>query len=256
MIALFDSGMGGLSVLRAVRARLPHHDLFYLADSAYCPYGPLPPERVRARACACTRWLIEQGAQLVVVACNTATAAAVDLLRSEFNVPIVGMEPGVKPAVAASRRGRVGVLATSGTLESDRFAGLLARYAGYVSVTTVAAPDLVDLVETGHMDSLEAQIAVQAHVEHLIEQEVDVIVLGCTHFPFLRPLLDRAIGSAITIIDTGPAVAVQVMRVATTYAIEPGNARLVCATTGSPAQVAPVLARMWGHAPALSFADC
>ncbi|MEI8167814.1 MAG: aspartate/glutamate racemase family protein, partial [Chloroflexales bacterium] len=148
-IGLFDSGLGGLSVARAVRAALPTHDLIYLADTAYCPYGPLPVAQVRTRALACARWLVGRGARVVVVACNTATSAAVELLRTSLAVPVVGMEPGLKPAVAATRTGRVAVLATSGTLTGERFARLVERFGARVEVRTVACPAMVRLVEAG-----------------------------------------------------------------------------------------------------------
>src|SRR4029079_17493230 len=135
-IALFDSGLGGLSVLREVRGLLPRHDLLYLADTAYCPYGPRPLGEVRARALAVGRWLIGQGAGLLVVACNTASAAALELLRAELPIVVVGMEPGVKPAAAATHSGRVGVLATSNTLSGARFAALVERYAEGIEVIT------------------------------------------------------------------------------------------------------------------------
>src|SRR5688572_24868795 len=130
MIGIFDSGLGGLSVLHAVRELLPEHDLLYLADSAYCPYGPRPLAEVRGRSLACGRWLVGQGAGVVVVACNTATSAAAELLRAELPVPVVGMEPGIKPAMAATRSGKVAALATSGTLRGERFASLVGRFAG------------------------------------------------------------------------------------------------------------------------------
>src|SRR5262245_36018669 len=146
-IALFDSGLGGLSILHEVRQRLPRHDLLYLADTAYCPYGPRPAEEVRARALAIGRWLVGRGAGLLVVACNTASSAALELLRAELPITVVGMEPGLKPAAAATRSGRVGVLATSSTLAGERFAGLVERYADGIEVITQPCPGLVELVE-------------------------------------------------------------------------------------------------------------
>ena len=238
MIGLFDSGLGGLSVVRAVRAVLPHHDLCYLADTAFCPYGPLPADTVRARALACAGWLVEQGAGLVVVACNTATSAALEHLRATLPVPVVGMEPGIKPAVAATRSGRVAVLATSGTLGGARFARLAGAMADFA-----------------RGDGPHAEAVVAAYVAPLIAEGVDTLVLGCTHFPPLRPLI-AAVAPAATIIDTGPAVAAQTARVATANGVGPGAARLRCATTGDPETVAPALARVWGTALPLEHAAC
>jgi glutamate racemase len=255
MIGLFDSGLGGLSVARAVRAALPLHDLLYLADTAYCPYGPLPRSQVQARARACAGWLVAQGARMVVVACNTASAAAAELLRAELPVPVVAMEPGVKPAVAATRSGRVAVLATSGTLNGERFAGLVERFAGGVEVRTVACPALVDLVEAGDLVGPRAAAVVAAYVTPLAAADVDTLVLGCTHFPPLRELIAAA-APAATIIDTGPAVAAQTARVALAGGLRPGSGELHCATTGDPAMVAPALARVWGAALPLARALC
>jgi glutamate racemase len=255
MIGLFDSGLGGLSVARAVRAAMPRHDLLYLADTAHCPYGPLPREQVRARALACAGWLITQGARVVVVACNTASAAAAETLRASLAVPVVAMEPGVKPAVAATRSGRVAVLATSGTLRGERFAGLVERFAGGVEVQTVACPALVELVETGELSGPRAADLVAAHVAPLVAVGVDTLVLGCTHFPPLRALIAAA-APAATIIDTGPAVAAQTARVALAAGLAPGLGALRCATTGDPAAVAPALARVWGAALPVEHAAC
>lgn len=259
-VGLFDSGLGGLSVARAVRAALPRHDLRYLADSAHCPYGPLPLEQVQARSLACAGWLVERGAGVVVVACNTATSAAVELLRAALPVPVVGMEPGVKPAVAATRTGRVAVLATSGTLRGERFARLVERYAGGVEVRTVACPGMVDLVEAGDLAGPRAAAVVGGYVRPLAEEGVDTLVLGCTHFPPLRALIAAAAPGA-TIVDTGPAVAAQVARVALAAGVgpgadSPGQGRLIAATTGDPADVAPALARVWGQAERVERAWC
>lgn len=255
MIGLFDSGLGGLSVARAVRAALPCHDLLYLADTAYCPYGPLPREQVQARALACANWLVVQGARMVVVACNTASAAAAETLRARLNIPVVAMEPGVKPAVAATRSGRVAVLATSGTLRGERFAGLVERFAGGVEVQTIACPALVELVEAGELSGPRAAALVTAHVAPLVAAGVDTLVLGCTHFPPLRALIAAA-APAATIIDTGPAVAAQTARVALVADIAPSAGALRCATTGDPAAVALALAHVWGAVLPVESAAC
>jgi glutamate racemase len=255
MIGLFDSGLGGLSVARELRALLPEHDLIYLADTAHCPYGPQPPDAVRRRALACARWLAAQGAGAIVVACNTATSAALESLRATLTLPVVGMEPGVKPAVTATRTGRVAVLATSGTLGGERFARLVERFAGGVEVATIPCPEMVGLVERGDLASDHAARAVAGYVAPLAAEGVDTFVLACTHFPPLRPLIVAAAPGA-TIIDTGPAVAAQAARVAAAAGIAPGVGRLRCATTGDPAEVAPALARVWGAPLELERAAC
>jgi glutamate racemase len=255
MIGIFDSGLGGLSVLRAVRGLLPGHDLLYLADSAYCPYGQRPQAEVRARSLACGRWLVGRGAAVVVIACNTATSAAADLLRAELPVPVVGMEPGLKPAIAATRSGQVAVLATSGTLQGERFASLLERFAGGTQVFTVACPDLVAYVEAGDHNSPQARAAVAGYLAPLRARGVDTIVLGCTHFPFLRPLIADIAGPETAIIDTGTAVAAQVARVSESAGDGPGHRDLRCVTTGDPAEVAGPLARVWGGPLPLAHID-
>jgi glutamate racemase len=247
-IALFDSGLGGLSILREVRQRLPRHDLLYLADSAYCPYGPRPAGEVRARALALGRWLAGQGARLLVVACNTASSAALETLRAELPFAVVGMEPGLKPAAAATLSGRVGVLATSNTLAGERFAALVERYADGVEVITQPCPGLVDLVEAGDLDGPMARALVERYVTPLLERGVDTLVLGCTHYPFLRPTIAAIAGPHVTIVDTGPAVAWQVARVAGQRGLAAGQGRACFYTTGDATTVTPVLRQLIGEA--------
>lgn len=211
-IGIFDSGLGGLSVVQAIRRLLPAEQLLYVADCAHAPYGGRPTAFIRARALALAGFLQTQRAKALVVACNTATAAAAEALRRQLELPIIAMEPAVKLAAAATRCNVVGVLATEGTLASARFAGLLARFAGTVRIVTRPAPDLVLLVERGEIDGIEAMRRVEAHVSYLLRQGSDTIVLGCTHYPHLRPLIERAAGPEVAIIDTGPAVARELRR--------------------------------------------
>lgn len=208
-IGIFDSGLGGLSVVQAIRCLLPAENLLYVADCAHAPYGGHPAAFIRDRALKLADFLQTQGAKALVVACNTATAAAAETLRARFGLPVVAMEPAVKLAAAATRCNVVGVLATEGTLASARFAGLLARFASHVRVVTRPAPDLVLLVERGEIDGVAAGQRVETHVNYLLRQGSDTIVLGCTHYPHLRPLIERAAGPNVAIIDTGPAVARQ-----------------------------------------------
>ena len=245
-IALFDSGVGGLSVLREVRALLPQHDMLYLADTAYCPYGPRPAAELRGRALAIGRWLSEQGAGLLVVACNAASSAALELLRAELPIPVVGMEPGLKPAAAATCSGHIGVLATSSTLAGERFAALVERHAGGVELITQPCPELVTCVEAGDLDSPATRELVERYVVPLLARGVDVLVLGCTHYPFLRPLIAEIAGPDIAIVDTGPAVARQVTHVAALHGLPAGQGRARFYTTGEVAVMAPVLRKLIG----------
>lgn len=204
--------MGGLSVVQAIRRLLPAEQLLYVADCANAPYGGRSAAFIRTRALTLADFLQTQGAKALVVACNTATAAAAETLRAHIDLPVIAMEPAVKRAAAATRCNVVGVLATEGTLASARFAGLLARFASTVRVVTRPAPDLVALVERGEIDGIAAFRRVATHVDHLLHQGSDTIVLGCTHYPHLRPLIERVAGPDVAIIDTGPAVARQLQR--------------------------------------------
>jgi glutamate racemase len=211
-IGVFDSGVGGLSVLRHIRAQLPSVPLLYVADSGHVPYGDKTPDYIRERSLVLTEFLIRHGAAAVVIACNTATAAAAAPLRARFTLPIIAMEPAVKPAVSATRSGIVGVLATVGTLESARFAALLEQYAGSVEIVTQACPGLVEQVEAGELDTAKTRELVERYTRPLLERGADTLVLGCTHYPFLRPLIAEIAGSGVSLIDTGEAVARQVVR--------------------------------------------
>ncbi len=212
-IGLFDSGVGGLSVLREIRRALPGEDALYFADSGHVPYGNKPPEWIVERSRQIAGFLLGKGAKALVIACNTATAAAAGALRAEWpEVPIVGMEPAVKPAVAASRSGRIGILATVGTLKSARFAALLDTFSHGVQVVVQPAPGLPEAVEAGELDTPATLALVERHVRPLVEAGVDTIVLGCTHYPFLAPAISAVAGPGVTLIETGAAVARQLER--------------------------------------------
>lgn len=211
-IGVFDSGVGGLSVLRHIRTMLPAEDLLYVADSGFAPYGNKTVETIQARSVALTQFLVERGCKAVVIACNTATAAAAALLREQFSVPIIAMEPAVKPAAAATRSGTIGILATVGTLRSARFAALLERFADGVHVVTQPCPGLVEQVELGELDSPETRRMVEFFLAPLREAGADTIVLGCTHYPFLRPLIQELAGEDVTLVETGEAVARQLKK--------------------------------------------
>lgn len=250
-IGVFDSGVGGLSVLREIRAALPHESLLYVADSGHVPYGDKSQAYIRQRSLALSRFLLEQGAKAIVIACNTATAAAAGLLRAIFDVPIVAMEPAVKPAVTATRSGVIGVLATVGTLRSAQFAALLDRFGRGVEVVTQGCPGLVEQVEAGDLDGPATRALIERYTAPLVSRGADTIVLGCTHYPFLRPLIADVVGPDVALIDTGAAVARQLRRVLESSdrlapATAAGTERFW--TTGNLETSRRVIATLWGRA--------
>lgn len=241
-VGVFDSGLGGLSVLAELQRHLPQVAFRYVADSGFAPYGPRSPREVRGRCLRIAEALVERGAQMIVVACNTATATAVDTLRANLSVPVIAMEPAVKPAAAATRSGVVGVLATEGTLASARFAALLDRFAREISVTVVPCPDLVDLVEQGFLNGAKVRSRVVARVREAGNDGADTLVLGCTHFPLLRPLIADAAGPGTVLIDTAAAVARHAA--ATLLTGSCGVGRIELLTTGNPAILRRVAAQV------------
>jgi glutamate racemase len=249
-IGIFDSGVGGLSVAREIRRALPGEELVYVADTAYCPYGDRPDDEVRARALAVGRHLQEQGAGVVVVACNTASGAALEALREALTVPVIGLEPAVKTGVARSRNHRVGVMATAGTLRSERFARLLRAHANGMQVLAQPCPGLADLIEQGHLDGDVLRARMAQLTGPLREAGVDTVVLGCTHYPFVADAVAAALGPGVAIVDSGPAIARRLAQVIREGGREPekGGGSLRIFTTGEPAVVGPVAGRLWGEA--------
>lgn len=232
-IGVFDSGVGGLSVWREIACQLPHEDTLYLADQSHVPYGSRPLYQVREFSEGIARFLLDQSAKVIVIACNTASAAALHDLRRIFPaVAFVGMEPAVKPAVEQTCNGIVGVIATQATFQGQLFASLVERYADNVQVLTQACPGLVEAVEAGRLDTPETEALVQQYLAPLLEAGVDQLVLGCTHYPFLRPLIERVAGTGRTVIDPAPAVARQVGRVLAQRGLEADRGHL-CAR-GTP----------------------
>ena len=247
-IGVFDSGVGGLSVLREIRRELPFENLLYVADSGYAPYGDRPAAFVQQRARSVVEFLIGQGATSIVVACNTATAVAVDSLRSTFTLPIVAIEPAVKPAAATTRSGVVGVLATTNTLTSAKFATLVEQYAGGASVLTHAAPGLVEQVESGDLTSERTRALIERYVDPLLEEGADTLVLGCTHFPFLTPLIQEIAGPNVAVIDPATAVARELRRRLTSAGLlsastTPGSEQFW--TSGPIDTIKPLVSRLW-----------
>lgn len=207
-IGVFDSGVGGFTVLRELRTLLPTARLRYLADTAYAPYGNRRPEDIRARSLAITEHLIERGATLIVIACNTATAHAIEALRARWpELPFVGTEPGIKPAVAATRNGRIGLLATPSTAVSERLRALIERHAGGRQVIVQACPGIVDRIEAGDLGSIALQELVKRHCAPLSAAGVDTALLGCTHYPLIEPLWRAALGAEVELLRIETAVA-------------------------------------------------
>lgn len=212
-MGVFDSGLGGLSVLRALCGALPGTRWVYVADSGHAPYGERSEAYVLERCLRITGFLRHQGARVVVLACNTATAVAIDPLRERHgDLSFVGIEPGLKPAVMHSARSRVGVMATEATLRSPRFEALLARWRGHADVTCVPCAGLAQAIETGDLASPQVRALVARYTQPLRDRGVDTVVLGCTHYPWVAPLIQEALGPEVTLIDTAQAVAAQTAR--------------------------------------------
>jgi len=233
-IALFDSGVGGLSVWRAVRELLPQEALVYLGDTAHIPYGRRSHVEIESYAHEIVRFFVEElEAKLVVVACNTASAASLQSLRARYPVPIVGMEPAVKPAAERTRRRRVGVIATQATIQATVFARLVERFANGVEVWTQACPGLVEAVEEGRLEDAGTIALLREYLSPMLKAGIDELVLGCTHYPFLMPALRQVVGPDVDIIDPAPAVARQVGRVLDmhglrTDSLSAGSTRFFC----------------------------
>lgn len=211
-IGMMDSGVGGISVLHHIRQRLPHENIYYVADSLYAPYGNKSPAEITDRCFAISDFLIARGVKALVVACNTATAAAIQAMREKYDLPIIGMEPAVKPAVKASRNGVIGVLATVGTIKSAQYAALLANYGEGVNVLAQGCIGLVECVERGELTEETTRQLLKDYLKPLLANDADTIVLGCTHYPFLRPLIEQIVGPQIAVIDTGEAVSLQLQK--------------------------------------------
>ena len=248
-VGLFDSGVGGGTVLAELRRLLPAEDLLFLADQANCPYGPRSDDELRALSAANTGWLLARRAKLIVVACNTASAAALHWLRREFpQVPFVGMVPAVKPAARQTRSGVVGVLATPATVSGELLRDVVAQWSGGALVIAQPCPGLAERVEEGALDDPATDRLLGAFLAPLMAAGADTIVLGCTHYPYLLPRIRRIVGPAVAVIDAAPAVAAQARRVLVAgELLHPDPSRLggtSYATTGDPASLAELVRRL------------
>lgn len=252
-IGIFDSGIGGLSVLKYIHASLPNEQLLYFADSGYAPYGGRTEEEIVERSLAIAAFLMQYGAKALVVACNTATAAAIKALRACYpDLPLVGVEPGLKPAASLTKSGTVGVLATRGTLASEKFKLLREQITAATNVQFIpqACVGLADQVEKGELQSAETAMLLRRYVEPLIEQGADTLVLGCTHYPFVLPLIEETVAHVtsrpISIVDTGEPIARQLVRLLTEHELlrTEGPGKIAAFTTGSETSLKTAFSRL------------
>ncbi|NJM11795.1 MAG: glutamate racemase [Synechococcaceae cyanobacterium SM1_2_3] len=255
-IGVFDSGVGGLSIFRLIRADLLNEHLLYVADSGYLPYGNKPIELIIGRCVAITEFFLEHRAKAVVVACNTATAAAIAHLRQRFSIPFFGVEPALKPAVAQTRSGVVGILATGNTVRSDKFTALLNRHGQHTRVLVQPCPGLADCVERGELSSQHTRALLDRYLQPLLGQGADTLVLGCTHYPFLTPLIQRLAGPDVAIIDPSPAVARRLHQQLDEKRLRADRNALGCEgyfTSGDPKLTATMIHQLMGYPVALDI---
>lgn len=250
-IGIFDSGVGGLSVLRDIRVQLPSESVLYFADQGHVPYGQRKLEQVRAFAEEITRFLLHIGAKLIVVACNTASAAALNYLRQVFpRTPFVGMEPALKPAAESTRTGIVGILATPATFQGALYASVVERFGNGVIILQDTCPGLVGQIEKGELDTLATWEILAKALYPMLEQGIDTIVMGCTHYPFVIPMVKQIVGPEVRVIDPAPAVARQTVRLLDngglkTSSSTPGVIRFF--TSGKVARFGSQLPRLLGE---------
>ena len=248
-IGLFDSGVGGLSVLREIRAALPDESILYVADSANAPWGDKPPSFVRDRALAIARFLIANGAKAIVIGSNTGTAGSAEALRSSLSVPVVGIEPGIKPAVAATRSRVIGAIVPAAVGESDRLRSLVERFGGGVTIVIQPVPGVVEHIEAGDLHSDGLRRMLEEYVRPMLEQGADAIVLGSTHYVFLKPILGEIAGPNVALIETGSAVARQLGHVLEERGLRadggPGDERFW--SSGDPARSRQVISTLLGR---------
>jgi glutamate racemase len=251
-VGVFDSGVGGLSVLRAIRAELPGEDVVYVADSGHAPYGDRSREFIQQRSLEIVDFLRARGAKAVVVACNTATGAAVQTLRARFSCPIVAMEPAVKPAATSTRTGVVGVLATTRTLSSANFLRLADEHGARVRVLIQPCQGLVEQVERAELDTDRTRALLDRYLTRLVGQKADTLVLGCTHYAFLRPLIEEMVGPGVTLIDPSVPVARELKRrldLAGLLSPCSEGGQVTFYTSGPLEPAGRVIARLWGGNP-------
>jgi glutamate racemase len=250
-IGIFDSGVGGLSVLRAIREQMPAENLIYLGDQGHVPYGARPMEEIQKFSEGITRFLLYQDSKIVVVACNTASAAALKTLREKFpEVSFVGMEPAVKPAAEATQTGKVGVLATPATFQGALYASVVERFGADVELFQHTCPGLVSQIEKGELDTQRTREILQDALLPMLAKNIDTVVLGCTHYPFVIPLIEQIVGENVRVIDPAPSVAKQTQRLLEAENLlnrSDASGRVQYLTSGDVPVVQSALAKLLGR---------
>lgn len=250
-IGIFDSGIGGISVLRAIREQMPAESVLYFGDQVHIPYGPRPMQQIRNFSEAITRFLIDRDAKIIVVACNTASAAALKYLRQKFpKFQFVGMEPAVKPAAEHTHTGKVGVLATPATFQGELYASVVERFANGVELFQDTCNGLVQQIEQGNLEGKQTRKILENALLPMLEKDIDTVVLGCTHYPFVIPLIEEIVGEKVRVIDPAPAVAKQTERLLEAQGIRndsgtKGNVRFY--TSGDVVELKSLLPTLLGE---------
>ena len=250
-IGVFDSGVGGLSVLRAMRVLMPEESILYFGDQGHVPYGPRSMEQIQNFSEGITKFLLGHNSKLIVVACNTASAAALTFLRERFpSVSFVGMEPAVKPAAETTKTGRVGVLATPATFQGALYASVVERFAAGVELFQHTCPGLVSQIENGELDSDTTRAILEDALHPMLEKKIDTVVLGCTHYPFVIPLIKQIVGENVRVIDPAPSVAKQAKRLLETAGMKnqaQGSVSNRFFTSGDPSEMKSLLPVLLGE---------
>jgi glutamate racemase len=261
-IGIFDSGVGGISVLRAIREQMPEEFVSYFGDQGHIPYGPRPMEQIRNFSEAITEFLLKKNAKIIVVACNTASAAALKYLREMFpDVQFIGMEPAVKPAAEQTQTGKVGVLATPATFQGALYTSVVERFANGVELLQNTCPGLVQQIEQGKLNSEETHRILKSALLPMLEKNIDTVVLGCTHYPFVIPLIQQIVGNNVRVIDPAPSVAKQTARLLEaggmrTQSVSNGDIKFY--TSGDPdvlRSLLPALLGEWGEVERVEWLD-
>ena len=251
-IGIFDSGVGGISVLRAIREQMPEESVIYFGDQRHIPYGPRPMEQIRDFSDTIARFLLEQGAKIIVVACNTASAAALKYLRQKFpNVQFVGMEPAIKPAAEHTHTGKVGVLATPATFQGALYASVVERFSNGVELFQNTCNGLVQQIEQGNLRGEETRQILENALQPMLEKNIDTVVLGCTHYPFVIPLIQDIVGENVRVIDPAPAIAKQTARLLEARGLRNNSAskgKIKLYTSGDPDALKALLPTLLGEA--------
>ena len=258
-IGIFDSGVGGISILRALREQMPEESVIYFGDQGHIPYGPRPMEQIQNFSEAITKFLLDRDAKIIVVACNTASAAALKYLREKFpGVQFVGMEPAVKPASENTHTGKVGVLATPATFQGTLYASVVERFANGVELFQNTCPGLVQQIERGSLDSEETRKILEDALLPMLQKDIDTVVLGCTHYPFVIPLIQQIVGKGVRVIDPAPAVAKQTGRLLEAQGMRDSSdvrGDLKFYTSGDPEALKSLLLKLLGESGEIQSVD-